>query len=175
MAILYIDDFKYQISDKNIYDIAKYNWIFILNSVQNPTNVGSIIRIANWFNIKYILISNKNSVDIFNTKLIQTTMGSFFKTKIIKINIDNLMKDNLDIPVYGALVDSKYNIYKQKFFKRGFILLGNESKGIDIHIQKYITNPITIPKIGNCNSLNIGNATSIICSIIFKDELANRI
>jgi TrmH family RNA methyltransferase len=133
----------------------------VVDDLQDPGNFGSIIRIADWFNIPQIICSN-NTVDLYNFKVLQATMGSFLRVHIAYTNLeDYLSKTNQ--PIYGALLKGN-NIFETQLIKDGYLIIGNEGKGISNSIQQLITNPITIPKFGGAESLNAAIATGIIVS-----------
>ncbi len=146
--------FRPKVSDKNIGTL-------ILDGIQDPGNLGTIIRTADWFGIKKIVCS-EDTVDIFNPKVLQSTMGSIFHIQISYTNIlDYLSKANGNI--YGAVLDG--NSFNHVAFENDpIIVIGNESKGISSEVKALLTHPITIEKIGQAESLNAGIATGIILS-----------
>ena len=134
-----------------------------LDEIQDPGNLGSIIRTADWFGIKNIVCSS-NSVDVYNPKVIQATMGSFFRVNIVYQELTEFFTNNADLKVYGALLDGE-NIYQKEIDTKGLVLLmGNESKGISNELMPFITDKISIPKFGKAESLNVATATAILCS-----------
>lgn len=145
--------------DKNFSEI-----ILVLDTIQDPGNLGTIIRIAEWFGISTI-ISSPNSADAFGSKVVQSAMGSLFRTKLFVFDLCEFLEAiPADIPVYGAVLDGK-NIYNEKLRSSGIIILGNESKGISKDVRKFITDPLYIPSFSrNIDSLNVGVAAGIICS-----------
>lgn len=138
-----------------------------LDGVQDPGNLGTIIRIADWFGINTIYCS-KDTADIYNPKVVQATMGSMARVKVIYTNIEELI-DNLptNFPIYGTLLDGE-NIYKQTLAPKAIIIMGNEGKGISAAIRKKINNRLFIPPYPRgkftAESLNVAIATSIICA-----------
>lgn len=150
----------------------KDNITLVLDDIKDPGNLGTIIRIADWFGIETILCSNE-SADAYNPKVVQATMGSIARVKLHYIDIGALLKD-IDIsdqfPVYGALLEGE-DIYKERLADRGFIVIGNESRGISDSIKPFISKKLTIPSFshyksgkGEAESLNAAIATAIICS-----------
>jgi len=133
----------------------------ILDGIQDPGNLGTIIRIADWFGIHQIVCSH-NTVELYNPKVIQGTMGSFLRVEVLYENLGLILK-NSKVPVYGALLNGE-NVYSVKKPMEGIILIGNEGQGISQGLLPLITNPITIPKIGGAESLNAAVATGIILS-----------
>ncbi len=134
----------------------------VLENIQDPGNMGTIIRIADWFGIANIFCS-EGCVDVYNSKVIQATMGSFLRVTVNYTNLEQLFKSHSKIPVYGAVLGGM-DIYKTELTEPGFLLIGNEGKGLSHPIQKYISKKITIPKQGAAESLNAAVATGILCS-----------
>ena len=134
-----------------------------LDTIQDPGNLGTIIRTADWFGIKNIICSS-DSVDVYNPKVMQATMGSFFRVSVHYINLREFFSKNKKLTVFGGLLDGE-NIYKKELNSKGSILLlGNESKGISNELIPFITDKIFIPKFGKAESLNVAMATAILCS-----------
>ena len=133
-----------------------------LQNIQDPGNLGTIIRIADWFGIDQIICS-VDTADIYNPKVIQSTMGSIARVKIVYTDLEKLFQRNKSVPVYAATLDGK-DITSMNKISEGIILIGNESKGIDPEIQKLSKYKITIPRKGNAESLNAAVATGIILS-----------
>lgn len=140
------------------------DYALYLDDVQDPGNVGTILRIADWFGIGYVFYSEK-SADFYNPKVIQSTMGAFLRVKGIKMELDNILENQADLPMMGAVVDGE-NIFKQALPKNGLIIIGNESKGISKTTLKRLNYRISIPKHqnGGAESLNAAVATGIICA-----------
>lgn len=132
----------------------------LLDDIQDPGNLGTIIRIADWFGIKNIICS-PHSVDCYNSKVVQSTMGSLLRVNILYQDISSLMQQFPQMPVYAALLDGT-SIFEMKKISRGFILIGNESKGIHPSLLDSNIHKITIPKIGGAESLNAAVAAGII-------------
>jgi RNA methyltransferase, TrmH family len=137
----------------------KNNLTIVLDGIQDPGNMGTIIRIADWFGIKQI-IASEDSVEIYNPKVVQSTMGSICRVDVWYKELAEIIT-NVDVPVYGALLNGE-NIYKTKHLNEGVLVIGNESKGIREPLKSKITHPVTIPKVGAAESLNAGVATGII-------------
>lgn len=134
----------------------------MLDGVQDPGNLGTIVRTAHWFGIKKIFAS-RDTVDIYNPKTIQATMGSLAKVEVIYCNLENLIEANPGIPVYGLLLDGE-DIYKAELGSNGFIVMGNEGKGISLELRKKITEKLLIPPYNpndHSESLNVAIATGI--------------
>ncbi|HOZ85248.1 MAG TPA: RNA methyltransferase [Niabella sp.] len=133
-----------------------------LDGIQDPGNLGTIIRIADWFGIKQIICS-KDCADAYNFKVVQATMGSIFRIKIFYTDLEACLRQHSDLAVYGAVLDGK-SIGQFAPPERGIIIIGNESKGIRENILPYVTEKITIEKRGAAESLNAAVATGIILS-----------
>ena len=140
-----------------------------LDGLQDPGNLGTIIRIADWFGVEDIIASG-DTADVYNPKVVQSTMGSLIRVNIFYTDLNSFLKD-VDVTIYGALLDGK-NIYEMKPMKEGIILIGNESKGVQQDLLKLASHRITIPKAGQAESLNAAVAAGIILSQILKTEIA---
>lgn len=137
-----------------------------LDDIRDPGNLGTILRIADWFGINEIFAS-RQSTEIYNNKTIQSAMGAFLRVKVHYRNLDEII-GQLRFPVYGAVLNGK-NIYTEKL-TNGLIIIGNEANGISETNLSKITHPITIPAASsnNTESLNAAMATSIICAEFFR-------
>lgn len=134
----------------------------MLDDIQDPGNMGTLIRIADWFGIENIICS-KNCVDCYNPKVVQATMGSLARVNIYYTSLLDFLSENEKISVYAAALDG-VPIIKLKSISEGIIIIGNESKGISEELLSIATNKITIPKYGNAESLNAAVAAGIILS-----------
>jgi len=139
--------------------VLKRNLTIVLDGIQDPGNMGTIIRIADWFGIKQIICSN-DCVEIYNPKVVQSTMGSLLRVNCWYKEFDE-WKDDVEVPVFGALLIGK-NIYTTGKVNEGLVVIGNESKGIREPFISKITVPVTIPRAGGAESLNAAVATGII-------------
>jgi TrmH family RNA methyltransferase len=139
-----------------------------LDFVQDPGNLGTIIRAAGWFGIKNIICS-PDSVDVYNPKVIQASMGALLHVNVFYSDLLSLLKsaEKENISVFGALLEGE-TIYSHNLDNKGIILLGNESKGISVELIPFITSKIMIPKFSvarhGIDSLNVGMAAAIIFS-----------
>ena len=141
-------------------DFNKGRYLF-LDRINNPGNLGTIIRIADWFGFDG-LICSENSVDLYNPKTIQSAMGSVFHTPVFySESKDFFEKLNPDVQVIGAVLDGT-SIENFHFPENGILLIGSESHGIDSHLDKYLNNRVMIPRIGSAESLNVAVATGIL-------------
>jgi TrmH family RNA methyltransferase len=134
----------------------------VLDGIQDPGNLGTIVRIADWFGIRQVLAS-PDSADVFNPKAIQSTMGSISRVPVFYTDPGPLIDQFPDLPVYAALLEGK-ELYGTERIRRGILVIGNESKGIRPALQQRATHRITIPRVGQAESLNAAVATGIILS-----------
>ena len=133
-----------------------------LDDVQDPGNLGTIIRIADWFGIDTIYCS-ENTADAWSPKVVQATMGSIARVNIIYTDLQELIS-KAHVPVYGTLLDGQ-DIYTQELSKEGIIVMGNEGNGISAPIRKLINRKLLIPQFHEGpESLNVAIATAITCS-----------
>ena len=133
----------------------------VLDTIQDPGNLGTIIRIADWFGIKQIICS-KNCADMYNPKVVQSTMGSIVRVKMLYTDLAPWLEEQ-DVFIYAAALDGQ-NVTAMKKITEGLIVIGNESKGISAEIFEQVDVKITIPRIGKAESLNAAVATGIILS-----------
>lgn len=131
----------------------------VLDGIQDPGNLGTIIRTADWFGIQQI-VASEDTVDVYNPKVIGATMGSFMRVQVSYKNLAAWLP-TIKLPVYGALLEGE-NIFTTKAPKQGLLVIGSEGKGIRENITDFITHPVTIPKTGGAESLNAGIAAGII-------------
>ena len=138
--------------------------VLVLDNIKDPGNLGTIIRLCDWFGIEQLVCSNE-TVDCYNAKVVQATMGSLTRVSIIYEELIPFLKKT-SLPVYGALLDGE-NVYESKLPKDAILVIGNESNGISISIIDIISNKVTIPRFGNLQqteSLNAATATAILLS-----------
>jgi TrmH family RNA methyltransferase len=159
-----------EIPERQHFDIEslKNKHTLVLDGVQDPGNLGTIIRTAEWFGIQQIICS-KDTVDAYNPKVVQATMGSLARLKLHYTAIEELIQQQ-EIPTYGALLEGK-SIYDVDFGKQGLIVMGNEGNGIRPELIPAIKTAVTIPRIGLAESLNVAVATTIFCSEIARRQL----
>jgi TrmH family RNA methyltransferase len=132
------------------------------DNIQDPGNMGSIIRCADWFGITQVICS-KDCADVFNPKTVQSTMGSIARVNVFYEDLTAIAKANPGINFFAAALSGK-NIYDMKPVKEGVIIIGNESKGISRDLLELANEKITIPRKGNAESLNAAVAAGIILS-----------
>jgi TrmH family RNA methyltransferase len=134
--------------------------ILALDDVRDPGNLGTIIRVADWYGIKKLVLSPQTA-EFYNPKVIQATMGSFTRVHFFYENLEKVI-DRWNVPVYGAFLDGK-NIHHLSKPDPGVLLMGNEAKGISPEMEKKVTQKVTIPGFGQAESLNVAIATAILC------------
>lgn len=144
--------------------IIKHDGItLVLDEINDPGNLGTIIRMCDWFGVKQIICS-KNTVDIFNPKVVQSAMGSAFRVQVNYTDLENYLSD-IKTPIYGAFMDGK-NLKEFKLPKSAHLVMGNEANGISAEINKLITDKVAIKNIGkSAESLNVAVATSILLHV----------
>lgn len=133
------------------------NLNLILDGVQDPGNLGTILRLSAWYGIRNIYVS-QNTADCFNPKVVQASMGAIFHVNVYYTDLSELLLQHAHLPVYGAAMEGD-NIYSAKL-SHGFLVLGNEGNGISQEILSLVSQPITIPKFGQGESLNVAMAAS---------------
>ena len=138
--------------------------IIALDDVRDPGNLGTIIRLCDWFGVKTLFCSEE-SVDVYNPKVVQATMGSISRVNVVYGNLEQFLTD-AKLPVFGTFMDGA-SIYKEKLPTEGIVVMGNEANGISIPIENLVSKRIAIPRFGDLQateSLNVATATAIILS-----------
>lgn len=133
----------------------------MLETVQDPGNMGTIIRIADWFGISQVICS-ADCVDAYNAKTVQSTMGSIARINVVPADLISLLQQNPAVPSYAATLHGD-SIAGFQPIKEGVIVIGNESRGLSEALIAACTHKITIPRLGGAESLNAAIATGIIC------------
>lgn len=148
------------------FDKALQSTTLFLDDVRDPGNLGTIIRIADWFGIPQIVCSPQ-SVELYNPKTVQSTMGSIFRVSVAYADLVDLSLElhEKEIPLFGAVMEGK-DIHQVNFPKVKVLVMGSESHGISQQLERRLDHRITIPRIGKAESLNVAVATGIICSKI---------
>lgn len=144
--------------------IEENGLIVALDDIRDPGNLGTIIRLCDWFGITQIVCS-KETVDVFNPKVVQATMGSIGRVKVHYLELVRYLESSY-LPIYGTFMEGE-NIYKKDLAQEGIIVLGNEANGISNEIEKLVTQKISIPRFGDLQqteSLNVATATAIVLS-----------
>lgn len=141
--------------------------IIALDMIQDPGNLGTILRVADWFGIKHIVCA-RGTVDVFNPKTIQATMGAIGRVHVYIVDMGEFLQQlPHKIPVYGTFLEGE-NIYSTNVQNEAVIIMGNEGNGISQAIEKHVTHRITIPSFppnqSTSESLNVAMATAIVCA-----------
>lgn len=141
------------------------DWVVALDTISDPGNLGTIIRLCDWFGISDI-VCTANTVDCYNPKVLQATMGSIARVNLVYLNLVEFLK-TVKVPVYGAFMDGE-PIYSTKISEKGILVMGNEANGIADEVSKIIKKRVSIPQYGekNTESLNVATATAILLSEI---------
>jgi RNA methyltransferase, TrmH family len=138
--------------------------VIVLDDIRDPGNLGTIIRLCDWFGIEQIVCSEQ-TVDVYNPKVVQATMGSISRVAVSYMDLEKYLK-RVNIPIFGTFMDGK-NVYKENLPQEGILILGNEANGISEKLEKLVTNKLAIPRFGNLQqteSLNVATATAIFLS-----------
>lgn len=134
-----------------------------LDAIQDPGNLGTIIRVADWFGIRHVICS-RDTVDIYNSKTVQSTMGALSRVSVYYQDLVDVF-DAVKMPIYGTFMTGE-NIYESTLSTEGIIVMGNEGQGISTDLETKIEKRLTIPSFGDksSESLNVAMATGIVCS-----------
>lgn len=156
-----------QTDTKELAAIASKELCLALDGVQDPGNLGTIIRIADWFGIEHILAST-TSADAFAPKVVQATMGAIGRVKMHYVDLESMLsKMDPDIPLYGTFLDGN-NIYAKDLCPNGIVVMGNEGNGISAGVSALINRRLFVPNYpserNTSESLNVAVATAIICA-----------
>jgi RNA methyltransferase, TrmH family len=150
------------------YNKFKNKFTLVLDGVQDPGNMGTIIRTADWFGITDIICS-EDTVEVYNPKVVQATMGSLSRMNVYYVDLVETISQ-IKLPVFGTLLEGE-NIYNVPFGSEGLLVMGNEGNGIRPEINVLINQAITIPGAGSTESLNVAIATAICCSEIQRNKI----
>ncbi len=139
-----------------------------LDGIQDPGNLGTIIRTADWFGIKRIVCS-EDTVEAYNPKVVQATMGSLSRYQILYTDLKKAIQESKK-QVFGAVLNGK-NLYNYQLPENGILLLGNEGNGISEKMMSFINTPVSIPGSGKAESLNVAISCAVFCSEITRNSL----
>lgn len=139
------------------------SWVLAADHLQDPGNLGTLIRIADWFGIKDFVCS-PDTADVYNPKVVQASMGSLSRVHVHYTALEAWLPGLSGTPVYAGTLDGE-NITKVRFEDRGVLLIGNEGKGIRAYLEPFITKTVTIPRLGGAESLNAGVAAGIMVAL----------
>jgi TrmH family RNA methyltransferase len=149
---------KFEVNEPGI----KERISLVLDTIRDPGNLGTIIRIADWFGISQIICST-DCADMYNSKVVQATMGSIARVNVFYTDLPVWLTQRSDVRIYAAMLEGK-DVTKMSTIKEGLIIIGNESTGIDKEVLQYSNEKISIPRKGSAESLNAAVATGIILS-----------
>jgi TrmH family RNA methyltransferase len=148
----------------NVKKIEETGLMVALDSIRDPGNFGTILRLCDWFGVKEVVCS-KETVDLYNPKVVQATMGSIARVNVSYIDLNSFISAS-NLPVFGTFMDG-VNIYKTTLPQEGIVVMGNEANGISKELEEVIKNRISIPRFGEIQkteSLNVATATAIVLS-----------
>lgn len=147
-------------------DVMNHSLCLALDDVQDPGNLGTIIRLADWFGIEHIFCS-QGTVDVYNPKVVQATMGALARVKLHYCNLASLISSIESISVYGTFLDGK-NIYAETLSEHGLIVMGNEGNGVSNEVAQFINKRLYVPSYPTTRetseSLNVAIATAVVCA-----------
>ena len=148
-----------------IWDSERY--AIVLDQINDPGNLGTIIRLADWYGIKNI-IASPETTELYNPKVINASKGSFLRVNIFYKDLPAFFKSNPK-KIIGTFMDGK-SVHNYSWPDEGYIVLGNESHGVSSEIEALVSDKITIPKFGGAESLNVAIATAIICDNLVRSK-----
>lgn len=144
--------------------IKESGLVVVLDTIRDPGNLGTIIRLCDWFGVQH-LVCSKETVDVYNPKVVQATMGSITRVNVNYLNLQDFLSTTV-LPVFGTFMTGG-SIYETKLPREGIIVMGNEANGISKELEMIIKNRLTIPRFGplqKAESLNVATATAIVLS-----------
>ncbi|MGD1945611.1 MAG: TrmH family RNA methyltransferase [Croceivirga sp.] len=149
--------------------IEENDWVVALDDVRDPGNLGTIVRLCDWYGIKH-LICSPSTVDFYSPKVLQATMGSMARVNVAYTALDRFF-DMTNLPIYGAFMNGE-NVCQEKLPQRGVLVMGNEANGISITLESQIKRKIGIPQFGGATteSLNVAMATGILLNEIRRGQ-----
>lgn len=164
----------YEIPDQEVDERQVRDGLsIVLDNVQDPGNLGTIIRLADWYGIRNIF-ANPTTVDVYNHKVVQATMGAIARVRVHYRDLDDVFDEFDGLPVYGTFLDGD-NIYAHTLEPRGFVVFGNEGKGIGAKVASRVTHRLLIPAAPHqgrgSESLNVGVAAAITVSELMRRSL----
>ncbi len=147
-------------------DVLQNDFCFYLDGIQDPGNLGTILRTADWFGIPAVICS-PDSADAFSPKVVQASMGAFLRVKIWEMPIEEILEKTPRLPVLGAVLGGE-NIFETKLPSNGLVVIGNEGRGIRPEVENLLTHPLTIPRHpnGGAESLNAAVAAGVFASAL---------
>lgn len=146
---------------QNILPVSE--WCIALDGIQDPGNMGTIIRIADWFGIKHIVCS-PDCVDVYSPKVVQASMGGHLRIKLYEAELESFI-DKVNMPVLAAVLGGS-DVYQQAPLPAAVLLIGNESKGLSEALIQKAGLRVSIPRLGGAESLNAGVSAGILCALL---------
>lgn len=147
-------------------EVVNRSLCLALDDIQDPGNLGTIIRLADWFGVEHIFCS-QGTVDVYNPKTVQATMGALARVKLHYVDLPSLIASLKDVPVYGTFLDGD-NMYTETLTENGLIVMGNEGNGVSREVASLVNKRLYIPNYPpqreTSESLNVAVATAVICS-----------
>lgn len=140
--------------------ISKNEFVLVLDDIRDPGNLGTIIRLADWYGIDKVIASTETA-DVYNAKVLHASMGSFTRVRLFYTNISQYLSKQ-SMPAFGAFLNGE-NVHRMDWGAGGLIVIGNEAHGISDMVARQITRRVTIPKFGKAESLNAALATAVLC------------
>lgn len=155
-------------------EIFNANLVIMLDGINDPGNLGTIIRTSEWFGINHIICS-ENCADVYNPKVVQATMGSVFRVNVWYEPLKSVLQTlTAEIPVYGTLLEGK-NIYQTDLSETGLVIIGSESHGISPELLPFITNRIRIPGYPSDNAVSAESLNASVAAAIVINEFRRRL
>jgi len=166
--------FRQPVYEANANEVAKTQLCLALDDVQNPGNLGTIVRLADWFGIEHIFCS-RGCADIYNPKTVQATMGGIAHVQVHYVDLPQMLASlDQSIPVYGTFLDGE-NLYQKHLAPCGLLVMGNEGKGVSAEVASHVTERLYIPNYpagrATSESLNVAIATAIACAEFRRNML----
>jgi len=149
-----------KVKENKEFSVSQGEMALALDDVRDPGNLGTIIRIADWYGIKKLVLSEQTA-DFYNPKVLQASMGSFTRVDFFYTDLKVFLPKQGQ-KVYGAFLEGE-NIHHARLAAEGIILMGNESRGISADLEPFVNHKLTIPRFGQAESLNVAIATAVIC------------
>lgn len=147
-------------------EVVERSLCLALDDVQDPGNLGTIIRLADWFGIEHIFCS-LGTVDVYNPKTVQATMGALARVKLHYVDLPSIIASMPSVPIYGTFLDGNI-IYAETLSANGLIIMGNEGKGVSPEVAKLVNKRLYVPNYPServtSESLNVAVATAVVCA-----------
>jgi len=146
-------------------ELPKQDLCFYLDGIQDPGNLGTMLRIADWFGLPAVYCST-DTVDVYNSKVVQASMGAMFRVKSWEISLEVLLENQADLPISGAVLGGE-NVFEISLPSHGLLVIGSEGRGISLETERSLTHRLTIPRhpAGGAESLNAGVAAGILVAM----------